>query len=193
MSESTCQLKIALDMSFDELMSEKDQRRAVHQIGWCYTANRHAPEPFQFYIVGFNGPTRHIYDNVPHNRNQDIFLKESKLEETFELENIVYLTAESDNVLGTLEDSKVYVIGGLVDHNSQKGLCHKLAVEKGFNHARLPIDEFVNLKTRKVLTINHVFEILVHYNSSGNWEQAFFSVIPQRKGMQKKEETEGSS
>ena len=36
-----------------------------------------------------------------------------------------------------------------------KGLCHKLAVEKGLNHGRLPIGENIDLKTRKVLTIDH--------------------------------------
>lgn len=53
-------------------------------------------------------------------------------------------------VLSELDDTKVYVIGGLVDHNSHKGLCYNLAVRKGYGHARLPIDEFVEMKTRKV-------------------------------------------
>ncbi|KAK6015213.1 hypothetical protein OSTOST_19365 [Ostertagia ostertagi] len=46
-------------------------------------------------------------------------------------------------VLTKLDDTKVYVIGGLVDHNSQKGLCFEQAVKNRYDHARLPIDEFV--------------------------------------------------
>lgn len=52
----------------------------------------------------------------------------------------------------------MYVIGGLVDHNSQKGLCYELAQKKGYGHARLPIDEFVNMKTRKVCEFFVMFE-----------------------------------
>lgn len=65
-------------------------------------------------------------------------------------EEIVYLTAESENLLEKLEENKVYVIGGLVDHNAHKGLCHSIAKTNGFSHARLPIDQFVQLNTRKV-------------------------------------------
>jgi hypothetical protein len=50
---------------------------------------------------------------------------------------------------------KVYVIGGLVDHNRSKGYCHARAIEKGFGHARLPIAEHVDLKTRKVSADHH--------------------------------------
>ena len=34
--------------------------------------------------------------------------------------SLMYLTAESSNVLTDIEPGKVYVIGGLVDHNHQK-------------------------------------------------------------------------
>ena len=49
------------------------------------------------------------------------------------------------------------------------------------NHARLPIDEYINIKTRKVLTIDHVFQILSKVASCGStWKEAFLSTL--RKG-----------
>lgn len=50
---------------------------------------------------------------------------EEALEELWRPQDIVYLTADSDNVLQTLDNNKIYVIGGLVDHNSHKGFVLK--------------------------------------------------------------------
>ncbi|UMM29199.1 hypothetical protein L5515_011682 [Caenorhabditis briggsae] len=188
MAQSNSKQRIALDMSFDDLMIEKDQKRTVQQIGWCYTANRHSPNPFQFHVVGFDGLSRKIYNGNEHNLNQDIFLHHEKLETVFKPEEIIYLTSESENTLSELDDTKVYVIGGIVDHNSQKGLCHRIAKEKGFGHARLPLDEHLLMKSRRVLTINQVYEILVHWSVHKDWKAALLSIIPERKNAQLKKD-----
>ncbi|NWV40026.1 TM10A methyltransferase, partial [Grantiella picta] len=37
------------------------------------------------------------------------------------------------------------------------------------------------MNSRKVLAVNHVFEIILVYLEKRDWKEAFFSVLPQRK------------
>lgn len=103
--------------------------------------------------------------------------------EIFKLEELVYLTSESDNVIEQLEEDKVYIIGAFVDHNAHKGLCLKIAKEQGIRHGRLPINQYMEMKTRQVLSIDQVFAIISKVASCNlSWKEAFMKVLPQRKG-----------
>ncbi|XP_023619682.1 tRNA methyltransferase 10 homolog A isoform X3 [Myotis lucifugus] len=63
-----------------------------------------------------------------------------------------------------------------------KGLTYKQASDHGIDHAQLPLGNFVKMNSRKVLAINHVFEIILEYLETRDWQEAFFTVLPQRKG-----------
>ncbi|KAH7723801.1 tRNA methyltransferase 10 A-like protein [Aphelenchoides avenae] len=193
MVDSKCGIRVAVDMAYEEYMTESLIRNTISQLGYCYAANRRAENPLKYHIVSFDGETRRIFDAIPGLSKWDAYMMRETVSELWSKEEVVYLSSESDNVLTDLEPEKVYIIGGLIDHNHHKGLCHSIATEKGYAHARLPIDEFVNMKTRKVLTINHVFEILLRFTETHSWENAFFSVIPKRKGVDRRAaSTDGS-
>ena len=153
-----------------------------------------------FHITGFNGTIKEEMGRHDGYENWDVNFYENSYSSAFEngsfdafcktKEDIVYLTSESENVLKTFEPNKAYVIGGLVDHNLHKGLCHKLAKEAGVSHARLPLEEFVEMKTRKVLTIDHVFQIIGEVVSQKqDWTSAILKVLPSRKEVEVKEST----
>merc|ERR1711915_699986 len=108
-------------------------------------------------------------------------------------ESLVYLSSDSGNILETLEHGKNYIIGGRVDHNNHKGICFRKAEELGIVHARLPIDQYLEMKTRHVLAINHVYEIMAQFTESGSWKEAFLSTIPNRKGAIEKEDDDKDS
>ncbi|XP_046550020.1 LOW QUALITY PROTEIN: tRNA methyltransferase 10 homolog A-like [Haliotis rubra] len=187
MQNSRCKVKAVIDCSFDEHMTEKDVRHLVQQIQHSYSANRRADNPLQFYVCGINGKALQRLDQIGDYKGWDVYFKTENYLDLFPKGDVVYLSSDSPNVLQELEDDKVYIIGGLVDHNHHKGLCHQLAVDREVSHAQLPITEYVEMKTRKVLTINHVFEILLRYTETKDWKKAFFQVLPQRKGLKEKE------
>ncbi|KAF8638591.1 hypothetical protein AX17_002132 [Amanita inopinata Kibby_2008] len=95
---------------------------------------------------------------------------------------VVYLTADAEQELTELSPDETYIIGGICDHNRYKNLCLNKANDSGIRTARLPIGRYMSsLPTRKVLTVNQVFEILVKWVETRNWEEALFSVMPKRK------------
>ncbi|KAF1970350.1 hypothetical protein BU23DRAFT_556822 [Bimuria novae-zelandiae CBS 107.79] len=104
---------------------------------------------------------------------------------------VVYLSSESDNTLDRLKPNSTYIIGGLVDKNRHKGLCYKRALDRGIKTAKLPIGEFLQMDSRKVLVTNHVLEIMLKWVEHDDWGKAFIEVLPKRKGGVLKTEEDG--
>ncbi|XP_064402237.1 tRNA methyltransferase 10 homolog A-like isoform X2 [Halichondria panicea] len=75
--EGASSVRVAVDCSFEQLMSAKDQLKLIKQLQRCYAANRRSVAPFQI-----------------HYRSEDFL-------EVFGKENVVYLLAESTNVLNS--------------------------------------------------------------------------------------------
>ncbi|KAJ9100986.1 hypothetical protein QFC19_005382 [Naganishia cerealis] len=100
----------------------------------------------------------------------------------FEGQEYVYLSADAEYELESLSESETYIIGGIVDRNRYKNLCQNKAEKLGIKTARLPIGKYLaDMPTRKVLTVNQVFEILLKFNELGSWQLAMEAVMPQRK------------
>ncbi|KAG8518359.1 tRNA methyltransferase 10A, partial [Galemys pyrenaicus] len=177
-------IRLVIDCSFDSLMVLKDIKKLHKQIQRCYAENRRAPHPVQFYLTSHGGQLK---KNMDENDKgwvnwKDIHIQPEHYREVMKKEDLIYLTSDSPNVLEQLDESKAYVIGGLVDHNHHKGLTCKQASDHGIEHAQLPLGDFVKMNSRKVLAINHVFEIILKYLETRNWQEAFCTVLPQRKG-----------
>ncbi len=84
----------------------------------------------------------------------------------------------------------MYIIGGFVDHNHHKSYCYDLAIKNKIQHAQLPITKYMFMKTRQVLTVNQVFEIISRYIECKDWKQAFIATLPKRKGAEAIEKNE---
>ncbi|XP_033219135.1 tRNA methyltransferase 10 homolog A [Belonocnema kinseyi] len=184
MADSTCKMNVTIDLSFDDLMIDKDIAKMIKQILRCYTLNRRAAAPVQFSVSNFTGKSREEMKRHNGYEHWDVNFHSENYLNIYDKKRIIYLTSESDNVIETLDQEAVYVIGGLVDHNAQKGLCHRLATSKNIKHARLPIDKYLQMKTRKVLSIVHVFEILLRVAEGKTWQETLLQVLPERKNAQ---------
>ncbi|XP_043243913.1 tRNA methyltransferase 10 homolog A-like [Amphibalanus amphitrite] len=182
-------VQVVIDLSFDDLMTERDLGKCLKQVQRCYAANRRAARPVQFLLTSMDGESRRLMDANDGWQNWDVRIERDHLLDVLPHEKVTYLTSDSEHQLDKLEPGRAYVIGGLVDHNHHKGECLRRAREAGIAHARLPIDDFVEMKTRKVLTIDHVFSILLLVAGGSGWRQALQQVLPARKGAIIKGET----
>lgn len=188
-------LRLIIDCSFDNLMELKDVKKLHKQIQRCYAENRKALHPVQFYLTSHGGQLKDSMNKTDKGwvNWKDIHIKSEHYSELMKKEDLVYLTSDSPEILNELDESKAYIIGGLVDHNHHKGITYKTAQELGISHAQLPLGIFVKMNSRKVLAVNHVYEIILTYLEKRNWEEAFFTVLPQRKGAKSLNETTDAS
>ncbi|XP_063853887.1 tRNA methyltransferase 10 homolog A-like [Scylla paramamosain] len=187
MSDSACKVRVAIDMSLESLMDDRRLGQCVRQIGRCYSANRRALQPLQLYVTSFQGRPRSQMATQVGYENWDVNFQSQHYRDIFAKPDIVYLTSESANTLTEIDETKAYVIGGLVDYNRLKGHCLGLAEREGVATARLPLSDYLDMKSRKVLTIDQVFQVLVGVVEGCGWKEVLLSTLPLRKGARGKD------
>ncbi|XP_061565944.1 tRNA methyltransferase 10 homolog C [Cololabis saira] len=177
---------LVFDMSYESNMSRREIDNTVAQLleveGW----NRRATEPFHLHFCNLQpdapykkellkryGPETWDRLLVTSTERQHIDL--------FPREQLVYLTADSPNVLRSFDHSKVYVIGALVDRSIQSGLSLANAKRLKLATARLPLDEYLHWEVgAKNLTLDQMIRIMLTVKDTGKWEEAL-KFVPTRK------------
>lgn len=81
-------------------------------------------------------------------------LKEEKLATIPAVKKIVYLSADSPNTITHLEPGTSYILGGIVDKNRFPRLCQDKAEKLGLETAQLPIGDYIQMSSRRILTVN---------------------------------------
>ena len=173
----------AIDLDFDALMEAREVSSLVQQLMYAYGANRRAPRPLRYHLCACRGRVAAGLAKIGGSEAWKVTRHEDGYLTAFpDREAVVYLSSESDEVLGELDGGTTYVIGGLVDHNRHKGVTQARAAAAGVRTARLPLDEHLEMAQRRVLAVNHVFEILLHKANGASWADAFAKAVPQRRG-----------
>mmetsp|Transcript_18121 Transcript_18121/g.37441 ORF Transcript_18121/g.37441 Transcript_18121/m.37441 type:complete len:274 (+) Transcript_18121:112-933(+) len=195
MVQASSSFQVCLDCSFEDQMTAKEINSLASQLRYCYASNRRSPMPCYLSATSVVGETLQHLENVAgfsEWSHKAFTCTGEPLEKHFQskLSSVVYLTSDSENVLETLSPETVYVIGGIVDRNRLKRAAIERAEALGVQTAKLPLDSHLQeMQTTKVLTCNHVFDIIMKYkeivcggSSQQPWRQALMDVLPNRKG-----------
>jgi tRNA (guanine9-N1)-methyltransferase len=180
--------KVCVDCGFEDLMTSQEINSLASQVRHCYAANKKSDNPVHLSVssLGESSATfetlAKIHGFPDQWSSRGLSCSADPLDMMHDKDNLVYLTSDATTTLEHLDDSKTYVIGGIVDRNRLKRSTIEKADKLGIMTARLPIDDHLKLVATKVLTVNHVFEILLKYREHGNdWKKALLDVLPQRK------------
>jgi len=183
-------LKVCIDLQFEELMNEKELNHLANQIKRVYSSNKASENPFHLHFINFKKEGK-IYklccDKNTGFENYVVTFEERGAPDLFTSSEVVYLTPDSENVLESLDTSKVYIIGGLVDDSVKKNTSYRYSEYVDIPTARLPIPEYMTRSGsgsfKQILTINQVFDILLSYQESLDWKTALSLNVPPKTGF----------
>ncbi|XP_040836490.1 tRNA methyltransferase 10 homolog C [Ochotona curzoniae] len=176
---------LVFDMMYDDYMKPKELQNAVSQLLESEGCNRRNIDPFHIYFC--NLKTNGAYHTELVKRYREKWDKllltatEKSYVDLFPKDDIIYLTADSPNVMTTFKHDKIYIIGSFVDKGIQPGIS--LAKAKRFKLATesLPLDKYLQWDIgTKNLTLDQMMRILLCLKNTGNWEEAL-KFVPRRK------------
>ncbi|XP_073320364.1 tRNA methyltransferase 10 homolog C [Pagrus major] len=177
---------LVFDLSYESNMSKREVENTVSQLleveGW----NRRATDPYHLHFCNLQPDGAYKKELLKRYGEEAwdrllITATDRQHVDVFPPEQLVYLTADSPNVLRTYDPSKVYIIGALVDRSIQSGLSLANAKRLKLATARLPLDEFLHWDMgAKNLTLDQMVRIMLTLKETGKWEEAL-KFVPKRK------------
>jgi tRNA (guanine9-N1)-methyltransferase len=187
-AKAASSFRVLIDCGFTDQMTPKECLSMGSQITYCYAYNRrNYDSPVHLDVSELGGAVENYLSHLagyPQNWESLYRRSDQSLDELHNVDDLVYLTADSDNEITELDDTKVYVIGGIVDRNRLQKATLNRAADKKITTARLPIGKYLAMgSATKVLTCNHVFEILCRWKACGDWQKAMMETLPQRKDI----------
>jgi tRNA (guanine9-N1)-methyltransferase len=187
---------VIIDLNWEELHTEKALKSLKQQVMYCYGFNKRHTLPAFIHLTGL-GPLLNEQLVAQNHADNWLGMKLTQSEyinltDNYSLDydddvraglkkQLVYLTSDAEETIDVLDKNCAYIIGGVVDRNRLKGITYRKATAQGVRTVKLPIKENYALSATHILTVNHVFEILLNYGSVGGWRKAMEAVLPQRK------------
>lgn len=100
----------------------------------------------------------------------------------FDRASVVYLSPDAEEPLQEVLATEVYVVGGIVDRNLNRGLTLAAADGGRARAVRLPFAEYLPEVSRKdrVLTVCACVGVLMGVHAGQDWREALKKSVPQR-------------
>jgi hypothetical protein len=104
------------------------------QLARCHSENRKSLKPVELFMTSLDKRLAERMETIMngvHHRWKGVHVSAEPYQDVLKVvpsELLVYLTADSANVIHSLEKDKVYIIGGIVDKNRHK-VCIPLMLE----------------------------------------------------------------
>ena len=147
-STSTTNPTILFDINYSSQMNSIEAKSLSRQLTMSYASNRRSPHPFSMVFSGTDlKDETSMLTKTLNKQNweswKDVSIMNSEKpwdEDRFRDTTVVYLTADSPNVLTEINDNTTYIIGGLVDHTDKPFFSFDRATSLGLQTAKLPLD-----------------------------------------------------
>ena len=183
-------LRVALDLSYGERMRPKEQTSLARQLSRCWGANRRASQPVSLHLAGLGTCPSGCLPPPADVERWRVHRHDADVVSAFPTDELVFLSPDADEAIASLDKSRVYVIGGLVDSNVQKHTSLEKANKLGARTMRLPLAEHApSANPRLPLTLTAVLEILLAVNAGSDWASAINTAVAPRHLRQKTWET----
>ncbi|POM69621.1 tRNA (guanine-N(1)-)-methyltransferase [Phytophthora palmivora] len=179
-SANSSSQRIAIDLSFDSIMNDKELRSLANQLKLSYGAIKQMPEPFQLL---FCNPSEQLEQSLERFGASNWYIQwrrgATSVADHLSPNELVYLSPDSPNVLEKMDPNKIYVIGGIVDKSRKKGATLNAATEAGITAARLPIQEHYTERLDHILNVNTVVDVLINFRELEDWPRTLDIALPQ--------------
>ncbi|XP_037380497.1 tRNA methyltransferase 10 homolog C [Talpa occidentalis] len=176
---------LVFDMAYDDYMNPKEMQYTVSQLleseGW----NRRNVDPFHIYFCNLKidgSYHRELVKRYGEKWNKLLLTAtEKSYVDIFPKDSIIYLTADSPNVMTSFKHDKIYIVGSFVDKHMHPGASLAKAKRLKLATQCLPLDKYLQWDTgTKNLTLDQMIRILLCLKNTGSWEEAL-KFVPKRK------------
>ena len=186
---ASSKLRVAVDCQWGETQGSKQNVLLVSQLMDMDRYNRLADQPAKLYLTGLREGDRIHQEVYRRSKNglNTLFSDITPLSHTqfFSKEEIVYLSPDATQTLTTIDPTKVYIIGGLVDLGDGCFQTFEKAEDEGVVSMKIPVTDYMNLSEingqRCILCLNQVLAILLDLYVGKEWTHILSRHVPSRK------------